>query len=427
MSQQRYLSVPSPKRPVTNQIRGSERKSLTGAWLVLVIPLFIGGFFYGWAHMPFFFLKVGVPNPLTIILGLITLAMLGRVAWETVRLKRFGDPVLDLTDAPIPLGGTVEGRIVLSSDLRDSPSFSVKLQCIRRVLQQGSKNSHWVETALWTKEETVSLLPGGTIPVSVAVSPDQQETNSSDAFDQILWRLTVRGAFRGPSFLERYEIPVAGRTSAAEAIVKERGQASELLQPPQKLFTATLPFLIIGLAILAGGTYLLLLGIADIKEASASAAWPSVQGLVRQAIPPKESAIFVSRNEFTLAYTFQVNDTRYTSHAIYPHLLWQRSSVLQMLKAYSPGSAVTVYYSPTDPAKSCLLSGLRAGVFQRLIMALLVLTLGILFAASALLAPRDAVMTGGSITFRKGSLGSKTMGYSFWALIVFGLLLWRVT
>ena len=60
-------------------------------------------------------------------------------------------------------------------------------------------------------------------------------------------------------------------------------------------------------------------------------------------------------------------------------------------------------------------------------MAVLVLTVGFLFAASAAFAPRDAMITGNSIMFRKGTTGSKVMGYSFVVLLIAGVGLWWVT
>jgi hypothetical protein len=427
MKQLGNLPITARAMASSTQIRGSESKSVKGAWLTLLLPFIIGCFFYGWAHMPLFFIKPGFPNPLTIILGLVVLAIISRAVWETIRMKRFGDPVLDLNHVPVPLGGTVEGRISLGSGLTTAPDFNVKLQCIRRVLQQSGKNSHWVETILWTGEHTASLLPGGVVQVSMTVPPDQEETNSRDAFNQILWRLTVMAPFRGPAFLEKYEIPVEGRTSAAQKIAEEKARIGEPQPTRKTLFRATLPFLIVGLAIVAGGIYLLSLGIADVAKASASSRWPSVSGRVRNSTPPRGNAIFVSRSDSDFAYTFDVNGSTYTGHTVYPHILWRRTAALKMAEAYPPGSTVTVHYSPGDPANACLVVGLGVGAFQRLVMAFLVLTVGFLFAASAAFAPRDAVITGNSIMFRKGTTGSKVMGYSFVVLIIAGVVLWCVT
>jgi hypothetical protein len=426
MKQREEWPIPSREMPLSTQIRGSEKKTLTGAWLALGLPLLIGWFFCGWGHMPFF-MKPGVPNPIVCVLGLVAALMLARAIWETVRLKRFGDPVLDLTSVPVPLGGTVEGRISLGSGLTNAPHFNVKLQCIRRVLEQGGKNSHWVETVLWAGENTVAPLPGGIVPVSIAVPPDQEETDSGSLSNQIVWRLTVTAPFRGPSFLEKYEIPVEGRTAVAEKISEERAQFGDSRLSGAVSFSSMRAIFIIGLAIMAGGIYLLWLGIADLVKASASAGWPAVPGQVQCSIPPTGKALFVSRSDSDFAFTFAVNGGVYTGHTIYPHILWRKSAAQELTRTYPPGSTVTVYYSPGDPSSSCLVPGIRAGAFQRLLMALLVLTFGSIFAVSAVLAPRDAVNSGNSITFREGTTGSKIMGYSFLALIVWGVALWWVS
>jgi hypothetical protein len=398
-----------------------------GAWLTLSLPLIIGCFFYGWAHMPLVFIQPGVPNPLTLILGLVVLIIIGRAVWETLRMKRFGDPVLTLSHAPVPLGGTIEGRIALGSGLTTAPDFKIKLQCIRRVLQQTDKNSHWVETVLWSGENTASLLPGGMVPVSIEVPPDQEETNSRDAFDQIIWRLTVKASFRGPAFLEKYEIPVEGRTSTAQKIAQERERIGEPLPARKPLFQTMLPFLIVGLAIIAGGIYLLSLGIADVIKASASSGWPSVSGRVTHSLPPRGSAIFVSRSDSDFAYTFAVNGRSYVGHTIYPHILWRWPAAMATANTYPPGLAVTVHYSPKDPANSCLVPGMRAAAFQRIVMALMISTAGFLFAAAAAFATRDAVMEGNTVMFRRGTTGSKVMGYSLLVLITGAVVLWWVT
>ncbi len=62
-----------------------------------------------------------------------------------------------------------------------------------------------------------------------------------------------------------------------------------------------------------------------------------------------------------------------------------------------------------------------------MIMALLVIIFGFIFAACAALAPRDAVASGGSVNFKSGTTGSKVMGYSFLGLLVGALALWWVT
>ena len=252
--------------PLSTQIRGSEKKSVTGAWLVLLLPLGMEGFFVEGAHMPIFAVN-GKPNPISLILGVIALLIIARAVWETYRLLRFGDPILQLNSVPIPLGGMLEGQINLGSSFTTGPDFTARLECIHRVLERGAKNSHWVEKVLWTQTQTTSLLPGGIVPISIELPPDQPESNAGFN-DQIVWRLTVQARFRGPDFLEKYEIPVEGHTTAAQKITEEEARH----QPPA---TATkkpsaLPMLIIGLAFGAIGLWLLLPAVGDLARTTGS-------------------------------------------------------------------------------------------------------------------------------------------------------------
>jgi hypothetical protein len=185
------------------EIRGSEKKTVMGSWFGAIFPLVVGSLFFWHAKMPFFIAK-NVPNPVWGMMLLVSAGFLLKAIWETIRLRRFGDPVLKLNAAPIPLGGTVEGRINFTSGAENSPEFTVTLACIHRV----HRNKNVTEKVLWTADTQASMLLGGILPISVAVPPDQPPTSGSNPFDCILWRLTVKAPFRGMQFLEKYEVPV---------------------------------------------------------------------------------------------------------------------------------------------------------------------------------------------------------------------------
>jgi hypothetical protein len=196
------------------QIRGSEKKTVVGSWFGAILPAVLFGLFFWHTHLGFFISK-NVPNPFLCVFIPVSFFMFGKAIWETIRLKRFGDPLLELNTAPIPLGGTVEGRITLTSGADNAPEFTVTLACIHHVHTSGSKSSNISEKVLWSAENKTSLLLGGILPISVAVPADQPQTNCANPFDCILWRLTVKAPFRGQAFLEKYEIPVGQAPSPA--------------------------------------------------------------------------------------------------------------------------------------------------------------------------------------------------------------------
>jgi hypothetical protein len=142
-------------------------------------------------------------------LGPFGLFLLFRAIWETFRLKRFGDPVLELNTGKGTIGGTVEGRLCLGSNITNAPDFTLKLACIRRVERMGGKGrSSVIETVLWSAENKATLLLGGILPISFTVPEGQLPTNDDNPSNQVLWRLTINAPIRGVAFLEKYEIPV---------------------------------------------------------------------------------------------------------------------------------------------------------------------------------------------------------------------------
>ncbi len=108
----------------TRQIKGSEKGVLFRSWLGAGVPVvFSVGFFLNVDHPPTFIIC------LFLAIGLF---FLGKAVWETIRLKRFGDPVLELNVVPISLGETVDGRITINSGGENAPEFTLTLACIHR-------------------------------------------------------------------------------------------------------------------------------------------------------------------------------------------------------------------------------------------------------------------------------------------------------
>jgi hypothetical protein len=202
-------STPFPDRTkwTETQIRGSEKGTVTASWAGGILPVVFILIYFWFSHQPLFIAK-NFPHPFICVVGLISLIAFPKAIWETIRLKRFGDPILELSKAPIPLGGTVEGRINLTSGVDQAPEFTVTLACIHRVQTNAGKNSHVSETVLWSADQKASVLLGGILPISIPVPTDQPHTDGSNPFDRILWRVTVKAPFRGPAFLEKYEVPV---------------------------------------------------------------------------------------------------------------------------------------------------------------------------------------------------------------------------
>jgi hypothetical protein len=201
---------PWKNRPdwAARQVRGSEKGAVGRLWLVSIGTGLMFTLFLWHSHFPLFDHSMGPITYFFWIFPAVPILLVCKALWETFRLKRFGDPVLELTDVPIPLGGAVVGRISLGSNIDNAPEFTIQLACVHRVVTQGNKSSQVSEKVLWSGEKKASLMLGGILPVSIDVPPDQPSTNRRNLSDGILWRLTVQAPFRGVRFLEKYEVPV---------------------------------------------------------------------------------------------------------------------------------------------------------------------------------------------------------------------------
>ena len=198
------------------QIWGSEKGTVVRYWFGAIFLVVVLSIYFWFSHQPLFIAK-NFPNPFLCVMAFASLYTFSKAIWETVRLKRFGDPMLELNTAPIPIGGTVEGRVTLNSGADNAPDFTVTLACIHRVTSNSGKNSSTSEKVLWSAEKKATLLLGGILPISMAVPEGQPQTNAANPFDCILWRLTVKAPFPGQAFLEKYELPIGNAPSAPVA------------------------------------------------------------------------------------------------------------------------------------------------------------------------------------------------------------------
>jgi len=194
--------------PTERIIRGSEKGVATGSWLACAGVWALSGFSYWHSHITFTGPRVSPVSYFFLLFPLAALLLTLRALWETARLKRFGDPVLELASAPIPPGESVMGRINLGAVGAQAPEFKLALACIHRTVVQGAKGDSIRETVLWSGEQKTTLLPGGILNVSMAVPADQPESHNNVGPEAILWRLTVTAPFRGMAFQEKYLVPV---------------------------------------------------------------------------------------------------------------------------------------------------------------------------------------------------------------------------
>lgn len=366
-----------------HQVKGIEKVSAIRTWLVALGSSFM--FFWFVRHPDH---SAGLGFYLFWFFPGVCLFLLCRAIFQILRLKRFGDPVLELNAVPIPLGGSIDGRITIRSRADNAPEFTLLLACIHRVVVNTGNHNSISEMVLWSAEKKATLLSGGTLLVSMAVPVEQPQTALENPFDSIHWRLTVKAPFRGVSFLEKYEVPIYGGhevplgTGAfprpdnfAGSEPKQTVPVSVKTATFQSMFLLLLliPCLIVGLVISSHG-------INDIRKAVASKDWPVTTGRIVGSS---------SGNFPDITYAYTINGIPYQCSQVYPHWFWTHGSSQRVVNMFPVQSLVPIHFSPTNPREAMLLVGLRPGVFQRLVSSTLVLSFIVLLAAICISTPRD--------------------------------------
>jgi hypothetical protein len=172
-----------------------------------------------------------------------------------IRRRKFGESVLELHDAPVPLGGDLTGTLRLGRPIRPSGGFKLKLACIARHTGLSSKGfAPPVYTqVLWKDEEIVDGESSDSVPVTFTLPDNDQETKITDARGSgTFWRLNVSGVVPGVNYAARFEVPVANCAykvakavhpdeiqKVAKATPEELAKISEYKLPPHSRIRVT--------------------------------------------------------------------------------------------------------------------------------------------------------------------------------------------
>jgi hypothetical protein len=181
-----------------------------------------------------------------ILIGLLfPLFGVGMIVWAvraTLRWRRFGASIFELTQMPGVLGGKLEGTLHVGNGLAEARELNVGISCIRRRVTGSGKSRSTHEDVLWSDEAQLSgsaLLHGPKglmLPLSLALPYDAEPSDPGLSDDRVLWRLEVSAEIPGIDYTARFEVPVfrtdesdASRTMAARS--RQRGTDEGILDP----------------------------------------------------------------------------------------------------------------------------------------------------------------------------------------------------
>ena len=184
--------------------------------IMFVFALAFGGF--GGA-MAFFVLpqelqKGNYPALFVLLFPAVGLGFIIALVRRLQAQRKFGDCVFELAQIPAPLGGTLEGQILVGTRLQLEQGLHLNISCFRRIVGRGS-DDHTSETILWQDEKVFrpeanlpEPEPGRSgIPVFFKLPANQPEC-FAHGNEAVIWRLEAKAKMSGPDFSARFEVPV---------------------------------------------------------------------------------------------------------------------------------------------------------------------------------------------------------------------------
>ncbi|OQY06105.1 MAG: hypothetical protein B6I22_06265 [Desulfobacteraceae bacterium 4572_123] len=181
-----------------------------------------------------------------------------------------------------------------------------------------------------------------------------------------------------------YQQPGTISTDSTPAIGTDAKGYSSVPVTPSKAKSRKPPILL-SIAFLAGGIFLIAWGANELKGAYQSKSWPSTQGKITSSYIKKQVNRDSSNRTTTsfsamVHYRYMVGGTTYPGDRICfggTYSGSKRSLAKKVADSYPKGKKVTVYYDPENPKGAVLKTGFRWTTFVAFILGLIFLCVGI--------------------------------------------------
>jgi hypothetical protein len=152
----------------------------------------------------------------------VGLLLLLLAIYQTFRHHRYGTVVCHFEGPPLAIGHTFRGDVELHNDISPENGFVFRLACIHAVITGSGKNRSTHETVLWDDEQVVSASaamrnPMAThVPFEFVTPPDTPTTDTRNARDQTLWRLSLTATVPGVDLDTSFILPLFSVGGAGE-------------------------------------------------------------------------------------------------------------------------------------------------------------------------------------------------------------------
>ncbi len=149
---------------------------------------------------------------LVAIFPLIGMAILWGAVYSTLRYFKYRRSELRLGLVPAPVGGSLQGELVLRGQVRDIGEVTLQLRCAE-MIGSGSKGDPRRENVVWKTEQAAAAQPGfndsseRTVRVDIAI-PAGARPCEADGGDAIRWYLKATAVVPGVDLKLEYPVPV---------------------------------------------------------------------------------------------------------------------------------------------------------------------------------------------------------------------------
>ena len=217
--QQQHPDKPWMWRPdwAEGRVRGANRQTMLFTWafalfwnlisapLLLVIPKEF----------------IEKDNKLALLGLMFPLIGLGLLIWAvgaTLRWRKFGASIFQMSTVPGVVGGRLRGRIETSLQSIPETGFELKLSSVRRIERErnsgGTGNRSTTEKILWQEAQTIHPAQlalgyrGATVPVEFVIPYECEPTDDRDPLSIVVWRLESSADLPGVDFKCAFELPI---------------------------------------------------------------------------------------------------------------------------------------------------------------------------------------------------------------------------
>jgi hypothetical protein len=211
------------------RVQSSTKSRMVFLWVVAVL--------WNSFTLPLLFLLSGDAdrnNPgiwIALIFPISGFGLLAAAVHATLRWRKYGRSVFEMTSVPGVIGGALEGNICLGQLLRPEGGCHLHLRCLRRLITGSGKGRSTTESVLWETEHETTGGMLDVIPVLFAIPPEAQSTDDANPNDQIIWRLIATAKVPGIPLQLPFDVPVFNVEPTAQQIAAgERARAAERIE-----------------------------------------------------------------------------------------------------------------------------------------------------------------------------------------------------